>query len=285
MKTDNRLHKFYQRVRSRRQTKYLLQPFIKIHAAEIGKNDLSEEPLYASESFIERVTVQKNKKRTNETASDKFINGLQFIKRKVYSKLMKSITIKQEQSNKNEEAQKVFFVQNVLWIRPMKVNAGFLKIQSGKISYCLKSGKNYEHISLFKNQLQDSETLIKQWSITDMEGLILKRFLLKQNSVEIYFKTRKSIFLCFYGSSAQEYTAIISKLSQLCGLANTAPDNLLISVADPVKNWQVGQFTEKWLNYELSNFDYLMCLNMASGRTNCDLNQYPIMPWVFSQYF
>ncbi len=27
-----------------------------------------------------------------------------------------------------------------------------------------------------------------------------------------------------------------------------------------------------------------MYLNIASGRTNCDLNQYPIMPWIFSQY-
>lgn len=27
-----------------------------------------------------------------------------------------------------------------------------------------------------------------------------------------------------------------------------------------------------------------MCLNIASGRTYCDLNQYPIFPWIFSQY-
>lgn len=27
-----------------------------------------------------------------------------------------------------------------------------------------------------------------------------------------------------------------------------------------------------------------MSLNIASGRSNCDLNQYPIFPWVLSQY-
>jgi len=27
-----------------------------------------------------------------------------------------------------------------------------------------------------------------------------------------------------------------------------------------------------------------MCLNIGSGRTSCDLNQYPIMPWILSQY-
>lgn len=27
-----------------------------------------------------------------------------------------------------------------------------------------------------------------------------------------------------------------------------------------------------------------MCLNIASGRSNSDLNQYPVLPWVFSRY-
>lgn len=48
--------------------------------------------------------------------------------------------------------------------------------------------------------------------------------------------------------------------------------------------WESLQITEKWLNYQISNFDYLMYLNIASGRTYCDLNQYPVIPWIFSQY-
>jgi hypothetical protein len=40
----------------------------------------------------------------------------------------------------------------------------------------------------------------------------------------------------------------------------------------------------KWLNGDMSNFDYLMVLNILSGRTNEDLNQYPIFPWMRAQY-
>jgi len=40
----------------------------------------------------------------------------------------------------------------------------------------------------------------------------------------------------------------------------------------------------KWLNGELSNFDYLLNLNFLSGRSNEDLNQYPVLPWIRSQY-
>ena len=109
----------------------------------------------------------------------------------------------------------------------MKVNGGFLKIESGKISYCLKPGKNHEHISLFKNHSLEPETLIKSWSIGEMDGLVMRRFLLKQNSVEIYFKTRKSVFFCFYGSSPEEYATIINELTLLCSLSNIGPDNIL----------------------------------------------------------
>ncbi len=43
-------------------------------------------------------------------------------------------------------------------------------------------------------------------------------------------------------------------------------------------------YTEQWLKYEISNFEYLMKLNTISGRTYNDLTQYPIFPWVLSDY-
>lgn len=41
---------------------------------------------------------------------------------------------------------------------------------------------------------------------------------------------------------------------------------------------------EKWMNHEISNFDYLMMLNTIAGRSYHDLCQYPVMPWILSQY-
>lgn len=37
-----------------------------------------------------------------------------------------------------------------------------------------------------------------------------------------------------------------------------------------------------WLQGRLSNFDYLMAINTAAGRTYNDLTQYPIFPWIIS---
>lgn len=41
---------------------------------------------------------------------------------------------------------------------------------------------------------------------------------------------------------------------------------------------------QRWLDGELSNFDYLMALNTIAGRSFNDICQYPVFPWVLSQY-
>ena len=38
------------------------------------------------------------------------------------------------------------------------------------------------------------------------------------------------------------------------------------------------------MNNDISNFEYLLALNFQSGRSNNDLNQYPVLPWIFNGY-
>src|ERR1700739_1093499 len=40
----------------------------------------------------------------------------------------------------------------------------------------------------------------------------------------------------------------------------------------------------QWANREISNFEYLMKLNTIAGRTYNDLGQYPVFPWILSDY-
>ena len=42
--------------------------------------------------------------------------------------------------------------------------------------------------------------------------------------------------------------------------------------------------TELWRRREISNFEYLMELNVMAGRSYNDLTQYPVFPWVLSDY-
>jgi factor associated with neutral sphingomyelinase activation len=42
--------------------------------------------------------------------------------------------------------------------------------------------------------------------------------------------------------------------------------------------------SQAWLAGRLSNFDYLMVLNRAAGRSYNDLAQWPVMPWVIADW-
>ena len=42
--------------------------------------------------------------------------------------------------------------------------------------------------------------------------------------------------------------------------------------------------TRKWVERRISTFEYLMNINTIAGRTYNDLSQYPVLPWVLSDY-
>lgn len=55
-----------------------------------------------------------------------------------------------------------------------------------------------------------------------------------------------------------------------------------------ISNWRVTRVTVVFLfcfqRGEITNFQYLMHLNTLAGRSYNDLMQYPVFPWVLSDY-
>lgn len=68
------------------------------------------------------------------------------------------------------------------------------------------------------------------------------------------------------------------------GVRYGASQSHRISLAPGHQHLSLSQATQRWQRREMSNFDYLMCLNTLAGRSFNDLNQYPIFPWVLSNY-
>ena len=46
----------------------------------------------------------------------------------------------------------------------------------------------------------------------------------------------------------------------------------------------VSKKSEEWINNNISTLEYLMWLNIYSGRSFNDLTQYPIFPWILTNY-
>ena len=48
--------------------------------------------------------------------------------------------------------------------------------------------------------------------------------------------------------------------------------------------YTVDKIRKKWEKRKISNFEYLFTLNTLAGRSYNDLTQYPIFPWILSNY-
>ena len=56
------------------------------------------------------------------------------------------------------------------------------------------------------------------------------------------------------------------------------------AVRSPAELLQTSGLVKKWVRREISNFDYLIQLNTIAGRTYNDLSQYPVFPWILTDY-
>ena len=74
----------------------------------------------------------------------------------------------------------------------------------------------------------------------------------------------------------------LSSSSSLATFSPFTPAELDGSIL--IKQKHIAAITERWVTGQLSNYDYLMFINTAAGRSFNDLTQYPVMPWVLSDY-
>ena len=114
---------------------------------------------------------------------------------------------------------------------------------------------------------------IKQWYISNVKEVQSRHFNLRPNSFEIFIQDGKSYFFnLFTFDNQQKVLKFFKDFRQI------------LTINDRVREFQKSGYTEKWINGEISNFEYLMILNTYSGRTYNDISQYPIFPWVIKDY-
>ena len=65
---------------------------------------------------------------------------------------------------------------------------------------------------------------------------------------------------------------------------NVVGNNMTSSVYTRLVSLFVNKVTTLWQHGELSNFEYLMHINAAAGRSFQDLTQYPVFPWIIADY-
>ena len=134
------------------------------------------------------------------------------------------------------------------------------------------------------NLVQQLRMRRRRWTLSSVCAVYLRRYRLRDSAMEIFFRRGKHRnFFVDFGHTREDER---HRQAFARALMDVAPSGCF-------KQWpsmspyrlvpELG-VQEKWVSGRMSNFDYLMALNTISGRSFNDLCQYPVMPWIISQY-
>ncbi|XP_044046004.1 lipopolysaccharide-responsive and beige-like anchor protein isoform X3 [Siniperca chuatsi] len=128
-----------------------------------------------------------------------------------------------------------------------------------------------------------TEGLHGKWLFTEIRAVFSRRYLLQNTALEIFMANRTAVMLNF--PDAAMVKKVVHSLPRVgVGTNFGLPQTRRISLATPKQLFKASNMTQRWQRREISNFEYLMFLNTISGRTFNDLNQYPVFPWVITNY-
>ncbi|XP_043669052.1 lysosomal-trafficking regulator isoform X1 [Vespula pensylvanica] len=107
------------------------------------------------------------------------------------------------------------------------------------------------------------------WRLDDIRELHKRRYQLQERAIEIFLITGRTYLLAF--NSSKERDEFATELST-CNLPRRIPGD------------DLGEVIALWRSGALTNWEYITCLNKLAGRSYNDLMQYPVFPFVLSDY-
>lgn len=113
-------------------------------------------------------------------------------------------------------------------------------------------------------------SLVIKINLKSIKQIVKRRFLLRHIGLEIYSSdnTNSHIYLSFRNQNERD------------GFY----ENLLEQPELQLNNIEQNVITLQWQNGIISNFDYLLYINSLGDRTVNDLTQYPVFPWIITNY-
>jgi len=177
---------------------------------------------------------------------------------------------------------------NELFVTPTEIQsithsrAGYLHIHKAFIYFI--DARNSSH-----NALRDYKI-----DLTTIEGIYPRRYCLQTNSLEICVQDPVRALRLFLRFDSENTMLKVSDIitSQIqtyrshigMSLINVMRALSTKRTAPASQRFAKSNITADWVNRRITNFEYLMHLNTMSNRTLCDVDQYPVFPWVLCDY-
>lgn len=164
-----------------------------------------------------------------------------------------------------------------------------------------RSGKDDERIKEELERRQRETAALRpksiRWNLSELSHVYLRRYRLRDSSIEMFFIPSGGTSFGGYGLYSPSTSLFLDFGPGHEGRPRRDDSAFAIMKRAPpqaIKQWpdrevqflheQISRLTMGWVEGRITNFDYLLHLNMLSGRSYNDICQYPVMPWVLADY-
>lgn len=132
-----------------------------------------------------------------------------------------------------------------------------------------------KNIEFIKYKKESYSPLGQSWDLGEIWTVHYRSFLSKNSAVELFMTSNKTLLLHFNTQDDRD-----SFCKQLYKHRDKKETSKYFIVQSGKKAMKDRKITEKWINWEISNFEYLMLVNIYANRSYNDLSHYPVFPWL-----
>ena len=149
--------------------------------------------------------------------------------------------------------------------------------------------------SIFKTNKRDKDKINFILDYENIKYMFMRYYFYIQSGIEIYTKNNKVYFLNFktnkdlltftndvLSHSNDKFTFREIKTDDYKGKKLLGYE--LINPNNKIKEYFISSKMQEWQSHNISNVEYLMWLNIYAGRSFNDLTQYPVFPWIITNY-
>ena len=145
--------------------------------------------------------------------------------------------------------------------------------------------------SFFKFKKNDKDKIVISIDYINIKYIFIRQYFYIESALEIYTDSNKSYFFNFksnkdlvqfksdilHHGTYREIKTEDFKGKKILGYQQINPNS-------KKKNYLVNYKIEEWQNNYISTLEYLMWINIYAGRSFNDLTQYPVFPWIITNY-
>ena len=270
-------------------------------------SDKNKIPLFDLNQENYPFLTEEDKKESNSSNSTQIVNNfnqedfdifLKYIKKKRLNKV-------DEEHCLYAEACLVklpFHIRGIIYINDKEI--GFYSYETKRLGKeeDYDSDKKVCFGSVFKGKSDKYKKYFMNIPLSHIELVFKRRYYFKRNVLEIFTQRKKSYFFRIDENKFKSFLDILkfqlkndfeditidyTRYEEKIGLVNK--NNILYNYNNyntlfNTRRNSIKTLYTKWTKWEVSTFTLLNVMNIYSNRSYNDINQYPVFPWIITNY-